>query len=127
MVDCRRSAVVNNAALVLNHNQLSFIPWPIVLEPLSASYSARLLSYSSRVIFAFTFAHRLVFAGLFVFALTSTALVFLLAFATLPFAFEFAVNVSHPFAIMTTKNAAAINPNKPKLRMILPPVFSRFV
>ena len=38
IVESRRSLSAASAVLVLNHSQLSSMPWPIVLEPLSFSY-----------------------------------------------------------------------------------------
>src|ERR1041384_964560 len=51
IVESRRSVAAANAALVLNQIQLSFMPWPIVLEPLSFSHWALFFSYSSLVSF----------------------------------------------------------------------------
>src|SRR5215204_5644815 len=110
IVESRRSSAAARAVLVLNQIQLSFIPWPIVLEPLSRSYSARFLSYSSRVTFAFDL-FVLAAAGV---AFTKTA-VLLFAFRT--FAFVLATGVVQLAMLMT--NRIPPKTNSKRLRFLI--------
>src|SRR5580765_7881357 len=95
MVESRKSLVVRRAALVLNQIQLSLTPWPIVLDPLSFSYSARFLSYCSRE--TLLFVRSIVAAG------TGVAARFaLLLFTTRTFTFVSLPHADSPNAMQAT-------------------------
>src|SRR5688572_13121853 len=94
MVESRRSSAVARAVFALNQIQPSFAPVPILLSPRSFSYSARFLSYSSRVTLEFDV--RLT-TPVFPLAFTSTA-VLLLARTLDTLAFVFTTPLLDPQA-----------------------------